>query len=206
MELNIKSEELQLHLQSDRELNFEEVFRAYQLVTGNDDNLTIDGETVVDGDDGQENTTAVEESPVSKKQDSLTGNWKFTPFRERPRVKADIECPICGETYTDEVPEGFRFVRCRKCDKKLFLSAATGVWGVADEKGFIYRANTLYRDRRDNQDDYAQMFDDKKADDGRPSNMNTIPEITDWLDQRHIDHTGIKLKGDLMELVNKLNV
>lgn len=55
-------------------------------------------------------------------------------------------CPFCGESYTREIPYGYKHIRCRVCHNRIHVSAAAGEYGVPDEKGFYYVAEEPERD------------------------------------------------------------
>lgn len=72
-------------------------------------------------------------------------NYADVPGWREP-VKAKVMCPFCGESYTREIPYGYKHIRCRVCHNKIHVSAAAGEYGVPDEKGFYYVAEEPERD------------------------------------------------------------
>lgn len=72
-------------------------------------------------------------------------NYANVPGWREP-VKAKVMCPFCGESYTQEIPYGYKHIRCRVCHNRIHVSAAAGEYGVPDEKGFYYVAEEPERD------------------------------------------------------------
>lgn len=72
-------------------------------------------------------------------------NYADVPGWREP-VKAKVMCPFCGESYTREIPYGYKHIRCRVCHNQIHVSAAAGEYGVPDEKGFYYVAEEPERD------------------------------------------------------------
>lgn len=188
MQLQIEDNGLELKLTTDVELEFKQLFMAYQLVTGRDDNL----EVRADADESEKQKEA--DIKLAKPEHTLVSN-------DHPKnVKVDIQCPFCGCVQTKVTYFGNRYVKCPGCDEKLFCSPANKIYGTPDEHGFYYRSNQAYTPRNAQTHEYSQMF--KKSDDPSvPDAYSTIEEIKKYLDDNNVNHDGVTLKGKLLELI-----
>lgn len=192
MKIVIKNEKLSVVVQAEQDLEIEQVKAAYELVTGKIERISHEQKEIL-----LDPKKIIEQSP---KHESET-------------VRADVQCPFCGFAEIVKVFRTNKFVKCPSCGKRLFLSWINGNRGELDEHNCYFTANTEFHSRAelDSADDgyeknaktiqeYADMF--KKSDDPDvPDSTNTIAEITKYLDDKGIDHTGITLKGKLLELV-----
>lgn len=79
-------------------------------------------------------------------------SYKNVPGWREP-VKTKVMCPYCGEAYTKEVPYGYKYIRCQVCKQAIHLKAAAGEFGVPDEKGFYYIAESPLRTEETIQED-----------------------------------------------------
>jgi hypothetical protein len=180
MKLTIQNEGLKVMIVSEEKLTRAQVDQAYSIATENETktvqkpvttlpNLTLDS------------ALRLEDPP------SLD-------FRHDKIVKAIVSCPKCGITTTRKVRQGFKYVKCGKCGTKLFLKPAGEEYGMLDQAGYYYHANTEYRERGET------TMRDKPA---LPDEYSTLSEITKYLDCNGIDHHGIRLKGDLLAKVKE---
>lgn len=58
-------------------------------------------------------------TPVDKNQERRI-NYADVPGWREP-VKAKVMCPFCGESYTQEIPYGYKHIRCRVCHNRILL-------------------------------------------------------------------------------------
>ncbi|MFT8608024.1 MAG: hypothetical protein ABF690_00455 [Liquorilactobacillus nagelii] len=187
MKLAINHESINLTLESENIIDFDKVFKAWQLVTGNDDNLKIEGD-----------------SNPECNNESKDFETKRAPYRPIEYVKVDVECPFCGHVSIEKARLGDKFIKCPEpsCRRMLFLAYAADRFGIPDEKGFYYHAYSEFHSKHviDEHKSFEKAF--KPSDDPNiPDATKTISEITDWLDEHNIDHKGVTLKGKLLELV-----
>lgn len=184
MELQINNSEIKLKLVSDKELEFEQVFMAYQLITGRRDTLETDPEESTNLLDGAHHQSAESTTPIQRETIP-----KF--------VKVDLQCPFCGHTSVEQTKYGYRFIKCPECKELIFLNSATATFGIPDERGFYYTATKPFH-RKD--DVFSELFA-RNSDPDKPDTYNTIGEIKAYLDAKGIKHDGVTLKGKLLELI-----
>lgn len=188
MQLQIENNGLELKLTTDAELEFKQLFMAYQLATGRDDTLEVG--IGVDEPEKQGVPDIKAAKPESER----------TSYDHPQKVKVDMQCPFCGYAQTTITYWGNSYVKCPDCNEKLFCSPANKTYGTPDEHGFYYRANRAYKSRNVQTNGYSEMF--KKSDDpGVPDAYSTIEEIKEYLDENNINHDGVTLKGKLLELI-----
>lgn len=220
MQITLENDGTKLNFETPSAITFEQLFRAWQLSTGNfEDELTDSAESTSDAIDGPIDsklmtsaTTVAPEHEVGEPDhfDSdreLTSEERVAEKRKSlGQVKADIQCPFCGYTGYEWVRKGNNYVQCRECHHKLFLSWALGrdKEGYTDSHGAYYHAYTEMHfkneDQAEEHNEFSKMFA-KNEDSDRPDSTNTVAEIIDYLDSKNVNHKGVTLKGKLLELV-----
>lgn len=154
MLLKIETESAKLNLETNSDLPFEQLFKAYQIVTG--DTSTLNVENSMDEDNNSD-----AELPSTTKFPSSVERGKRVEEKHQERlknnaigstVKVDLQCPMCGYTKIKSTTAGYKYCKCPVCHAKVFMRAANGEWGVLDDKGCYYHAYEIYNDPQD--DDY----------------------------------------------------
>ncbi|TLQ05449.1 hypothetical protein FEZ51_01965 [Pediococcus stilesii] len=191
MELTIKETNTKLSIETDEELTFEQLFKAYQLVTGGTETL--------------ETRNLDEELVPAAEPQTVSNTYDYERKTKTNQVKVAVDCPKCEKKYTKMVPFGYRFTWCDEFHDKLYLAPAGQTFGEEDEEGYMYRANSEYLEPEERQAnrEFEEMFNQSNLGEGVPNSDNTISEITNWLDDHKVAHNGIKLKGDLLNLVKQ---
>ena len=198
MKLRISNSNMQLKLDSTEDLEFQDIFKAYNLVMRRNDSLQVDDDQ---NDSSDINKTDSDESSQDNKPVFKPNNHTS---QTKEDVKVGVECPKCGYTGVQTARMGFRYIKCQNCFTKLFLSPANGEWGVKDDKGMMYRANDLFHDKKSNDvDDYSEMFK-RSHDSSILDAYSTIPEIEKYLDDHSVKHEGIRLKGLLLDKMKEV--
>ena len=199
MKLRISNGDMQLKLDSTEDLEFQDIFKAYNLVMKLNDSLSVD--------DGLDNSKSVDD--VDSDEPAENNEPLIKPYSHSNRtygdVKVGVECPKCGHIGVQPVKMGFRFVKCQNCLAKLFLSPANGTWGVKDDKGMTYRADSFYRDKfeNDEQNEFQKMFS-KSKDPKIPDIYSTIPEIEKYLDENGVNYDECRFKGQYLEKLKEV--
>lgn len=165
MKIYIEQDDIKLSFERAQGLDYQTLFKAYQMVTGSDEILEDLSQTE------SENTEAdlridekglAEVKPVNIKLDTDKLIAKFsgsTAISQNPseKVDADLQCPFCGCVKRWKVPSYFTFMNCPDCQKAIFLSWATGVKGELDDNGFYFKANSPMK-FKEQADEFEDMF------------------------------------------------
>lgn len=139
-------------LDKEKNIEFKTLVKAYEIVTGDELEIT-------------ENTTEKNNHPtVTNSFDDNQGDYDRIPEYHQP-VKVDLMCPWCGNNEETTTLFGNHFMKCPKCENKVFLAFATSRRGVPDHRGFYYKANELWRD-----------YEDRKVDDDLIDQMKSKVE------------------------------
>ena len=150
MKIYIEQDDVKLSFERAQELDYQTLFKAYQMVTGSDEILEDLSQKE------PENTGLVykidtkklaEIEPVNIKAAADKLSAKFsgsTVVSRKPneKVDADLQCPFCGCAKRWKVPPYFTFMNRPDCQGPIFLSWATGVKGELDDNGFYFRADS----------------------------------------------------------------
>lgn len=196
MKLKLSNDETELKLISNKDLDFEDIFKAYNLVMQRNDTLSVT--------DDDEPETDIKTSDESVSHSKLIN--EFDKANHAPvsgYVKVEVKCPKCGFTGIQTARMGFRFIKCNDCFTKLFLKPANGVWGVKDDKGMTYKAEDLYFDKSSNgNDEFAKESDEivySTKEEKIPDEYSSIPEIRAYLNKHHVENADIHLKPLLVD-------
>ena len=165
MKIYIEQDDVKLSFERAQELDYQTLFKAYQMVTGSDEILedlsqkkTENTDTVLKMDV----QNSYEINPVNIKAATEKLSEKFsesTAVSPKPseKVDVDLQCPFCGCVKRLKVPSYFKFINCPDCQGSIFLSWATGVKGELDENGFYFRADSPMK-FKEQADEFEQMF------------------------------------------------
>ena len=165
MKIYIEQDDVKLSFERAQELDYQTLFKAYQMVTGSDEILEdlsqkepenagsvlkIDAEKLAEID------------PVNIKATTDKLSAKFsrgTAVSQKPseKVDVDLQCPFCGCTKRRKVPSYYKFMNCPDCQGSVFLSWATGVKDELDENGFYFKADSPMK-FKEQTDEFEDMF------------------------------------------------
>lgn len=165
MKIYIEQDDVKLSFERAQELDYQTLFKAYQMVTGSDEILEdlsqkepenagsvlkIDAEKLAEID------------PVNIKatMDKLSAKFSGSPaVSQKPseKVDVDLQCPFCGCAKRRKVPPYFKFMNCPDCQGSVFLSWATGVKDELDENGFYFKADSPMK-FKEQTDEFEDMF------------------------------------------------
>lgn len=165
MKIYIEQDDVKLSFERTQELDYQTLFKAYQMVTGSDEILEGLSQKKT------ENTDAVlkmdvqnsdEINPVNIKVAAERLSEKFNEStvvspKQNEKVDVDLQCPFCGCAKRWKVPSYFKFMNCPDCQGSIFLSWATGVKGELDENGFYFRADSPMK-FKEQADEFEHMF------------------------------------------------
>ena len=161
MKIYIEQDDVKLSFERAQELNYQTLFKAYQMVTGSDEILEDLSQKE------PENTKTVlkndaEINPVNIKATTDKLSAKFsrgTAVSQKlsEKVDVDLQCPFCGCAKRWKVPSYFKFMNCPNCQGSIFLSWATGVKGELDENGFYFRGDSPMK-FKEQTDEFEDMF------------------------------------------------
>ncbi len=189
MKLRLSNENVQLKLDSTEDLEFQDIFKAYNLVMKRNDSLSVD-----DNDDDTE--------PLNLGKLLLAA---VKPFQRatHEKVKASVRCRKCGYVGVQDVDMGNRYMFCPKCNVKLFLRPANVEWGAKDARGMTYKAEDVYVDKNssfksadsDSDNDVVYSTKEEKV----PDEFSSVPEIRAYLNKHHVANEGIHLKPLLVD-------
>lgn len=170
MKIYIEQDDVKLSFERAQELDYQTLFKAYQMITGSDEILEdlsqkepenagailkIDAEKLAEID------------PVNIKaaKDKLSAKFSgSTAISQKPseKVDVDLQCPFCGCAKRWKVPSYFTFMNCPDCQGSIFLSWATGVKGELDDNGFYFRGDSPMK-FKEQTDEFEDMFAVEKA-------------------------------------------
>lgn len=161
MKIYIEQDDVKLSFERAQELNYQTLFKAYQMVTGSDEILEDLSQKE------PENTKTVlkndaEINPVNIKATTDKLSAKFsrgTAVSQKlsEKVDVDLQCPFCGCAKRWKVPSYFKFMNCPDCQGSIFLSWATGVKDELDENGFYFKADSPMK-FKEQTDEFEDMF------------------------------------------------
>lgn len=161
MKIYIEQDDVKLSFERAQELDYQTLFKAYQMVTGSDEILEDLSQKE------PENTKTVlkndaEIDPVNIKESTDRLSEKFsgsTAVSQKPseKVDVDLQCPFCGCAKRWKVPSFFKFMNCPDFQGSIFLSWATGVKGELDDNGFYFRADSPMK-FKEQTDEFEDMF------------------------------------------------
>ena len=170
MKIYIEQDDVKLSFERAQELDYQTLFKAYQMITGSAEIL----EDLSQKD--PENAGAVlkidaeklaEIDPVNIKaaKDKLSAKFSgSTAISQKPseKVDVDLQCPFCGCAKRWKVPSYFTFMNCPDCQGSIFLSWATGVKGELDDNGFYFRGDSPMK-FKEQTDEFEDMFAVEKS-------------------------------------------
>nr|WP_295589767.1 hypothetical protein [uncultured Streptococcus sp.] len=170
MKIYIEQDDIKLSFERAQELDYQTLFKAYQMITGSDEILEDLSQKE------PENAGAVlkidaeklaEIDPVNIKaaKDKLSAKFSgSTAISQKPseKVDVDLQCPFCGCAKRWKVPSCFTFMNCPDCQGSIFLSWATGVKGELDENGFYFKADSPMK-FKEQTDEFEDMFAVEKS-------------------------------------------
>lgn len=161
MKIYIEQDDIKLSFERAQELDYQTLFKAYQMVTGADEILEDLSQKE------PENTKTVlkndaEIDPVNIKEstDRLSAKFSGSPaVSQKPseKVDVDLQCPFCGCAKRWKVPSYFKFMNYPDCQGSIFLSWATGVKGELDDNGFYFRGDSPMK-FKEQTDEFEDMF------------------------------------------------
>lgn len=166
MKIYIEQDDVKLSFERTQELDYQTLFKAYQMVTGSDEILEDlsrkepgDIKTVLKND--------AEIDPVNIKEatNRLSAKFSGSPaVSQKPseKVDVDLQCPFCGCAKRWKVPSYFTFMNCPDCQGSIFLSWATGVKGELDDNGFYFRGDSPMK-FKEQTDEFEDMFAVEKS-------------------------------------------
>ena len=170
MKIYIEQDDVKLSFERAQGLDYQTLFKAYQMVTGSDEILEDLSRKE------PENAGAVlkndakkiaEIDPVNIKaaKDKLSAKFSGSPaVSQKPseKVDVDLQCPFCGCAKRWKVPSYFKFMNCPDCQGSIFLSWATGVKDELDENGFYFKADSPMN-FKEQTDEFEDMFAVEKS-------------------------------------------
>lgn len=165
MKIYIEQDDVKLSFERAQELDYQTLFKAYQMVTGSDEILEDLSQEDSEGKEvnlKNNEKESAEAKPVNSELDTDKLIAKFSgstaiPQNPSEKVDADLQCPFCGCVKRWKVPSYFTFMNCPDCQKAIFLSWATGVKGELDDNGFYFKANSPMK-FKEHADEFEDMF------------------------------------------------
>ena len=129
---------------TERELTTEEIIMAHQLATGNYEALFI-------------KTDGVEEENPDQ-----TDFVDPMDLDYGDPVMVDISCPACGRTGEIKGRYGNRYTKCpnRSCATELFNSPAGERFGELDQRGNMYHAHEVYKNKGNDSYGSSELLDE----------------------------------------------
>lgn len=165
MKIYIEQDDVKLSFERAQELDYQTLFKAYQMVTGSDEILEDlsrkdpgDTKTVLKND--AEKIAEIDHVNIKEVTDRFSAKFSGSPaFSQKPseKVDVDLQCPFCGCAKRWKVPSYYKFMNCPDCQGSVFLSWATGVKGELDENGFYFRADSPMK-FKEQTDEFEDMF------------------------------------------------
>ena len=173
MKIYIEQDDVKLSFERAQELDYQTLFKAYQMVTGADEILEdltqkepeSAGTVLKIDDEFKRKLTEIDAVDIRKAKDKLSEKFiGSTAVSQKPseKVDVDLQCPFCGCAKRWKVPSYFTFMNCPDCQKAIFLSWATGVKGELDDNGFYFKANSPMK-FKEQTDEFEDMFAVEKA-------------------------------------------
>ena len=170
MKIYIEQDDVKLSFERAQELDYQTLFKAYQMVTGSDEILEDlsqkepgDTKTVLKND--AEKIAEIDHVNIKEVTDRFSAKFSGSPaFSQKPseKVDVDLQCPFCGCAKRWKVPPYFKFMNCPDCQGSVFLSWATGVKDELDENGFYFKADSPMK-FKEQTDEFEDMFAVEKS-------------------------------------------
>lgn len=168
MKIYIEQDDVKLSFERAQELNYQTLFKAYQMVTGSDEILEDlsqkepenAGVVLKIDDEFKRKLTEIDTVDIRKAKDKLSEKFSgSTAVSQKPseKVDVDLQCPFCGCAKRWKVPSYFTFMNCPDCQGSIFLSWATGVKGELDDNGFYFRGDSPMK-FKEQTDEFEDMF------------------------------------------------
>ena len=165
MKSDIEQDDIKLNFERAQGLDYQTLFKAYQMVTGSDEILEDlsqkDSEdTEIDLKDDEKELAEAKPVNIELDTDKLIAKFSGStaiPQNSSEKVDADLQCPFCGCVKRWKVPSYFTFMNCPDCQKAIFLSWATGVKGELDDNGFYFKASSPMK-FKEQADEFEDMF------------------------------------------------
>ena len=165
MKIYIEQDDVKLSFERAQELDYQTLFKAYQMITGSDEILEDlsqkepeNTETVLKMD--AEKLAEINPADIKVATDRLSEKFSgSTAISQKPseKVDVDLQCPFCGCAKRWKVPSYFKFMNGPDCQGSVFLSWATGVKGELDENGFYFRGDSPMK-FKEQTDEFEDMF------------------------------------------------
>lgn len=165
MKIYIEQDDVKLSFERAQELDYQTLFKTYQMVTGSDEILEDlsqkepeNAGTVLKND--AEKLAEIDPVNFKATKDKLSAKFsRGTAVSQKPseKVDVDLQCPFCGCAKRWKVPSYFKFMNCPDCQGSIFLSWATGVKDELDENGFYFKADSPMK-FKDQTDEFEDMF------------------------------------------------
>lgn len=170
MKIYIEQDDVKLSFERAQELDYQTLFKAYQMVTGSDEileDLSQKESENAEADLKIDAKKLAEIDPVNIKaaKDKLSAKFSGnTAISQKPseKVDVDLQCPFCGCAKRWKVPSYFTFMNCPDCQGSIFLSWATGVKGELDDNGFYFRGDSPMK-FKEQTDEFEDMFAVEKS-------------------------------------------
>ena len=170
MKIYIEQDDVKLSFERAQELDYQTLFKAYQMVAGSDEILedlsqkeSENVEAVLKND--AEKIAEIDYVNIKEVTDKLSAKFsRGTAISQKPseKVDVDLQCPFCGCAKRWKVPSYFKFMDCPDCQGAIFLSWATGVKDELDENGFYFKADSPMK-FKEQTDEFEDMFAVEKS-------------------------------------------
>lgn len=165
MKIYIEQDDIKLSFERAQGLDYQTLFKAYQMVTGSDEILEDlsqkepeNAGSVLEID--AEKLAEIDPVNIKAAADRLSAKFSGSAaVHQKPneKVDADLQCPFCGCAKRWKVPSYFKFMNCPDCQGSIFLSWATGVKGELDDNGFYFKADSPMK-FKEQADGFEDMF------------------------------------------------
>lgn len=170
MKIYIEQDDVKLSFERAQELDYQTLFKAYQMVTGSDEileDLSQKESENAEADLKNDEKELAEIDPVNIKaaKDKLSAKFSGSTAisqKTSEKVDVDLQCPFCGCAKRWKVPSYFTFMNCPDCQGSIFLSWATGVKGELDDNGFYFRGDSPMK-FKEQTDEFEDMFAVEKS-------------------------------------------
>lgn len=165
MKIYIEQDDVKLSFERVQELDYQTLFKVYQMVTGSDEILEDlsqkepeNTETVLkmDAEKLAEINSADIKVTIDRLSEKFSGSTAVSQ-KLSEKVDVDLQCPFCGCAKRWKVPSYFKFMNCPDCQGSIFLSWATGVKGELDDNGFYFRGDSPMK-FKEQTDEFENMF------------------------------------------------
>ena len=161
MKIYIEQDDVKLSFERVQELDYQTLFKAYQMVTGSDEILEdLSQKEPENIKNVLKNDAEINPVNIKATTDKLSAKFsRGTAVSQKlsEKVDVDLQCPFCGCAKRWKVPSYFKFMNCPDCQGSIFLSWATGVKGELDENGFYFRGDSPMK-FKEQTDEFEDMF------------------------------------------------